>query len=95
MFRLSCWLFFLAAIVYAAWLLPRAAAGLIERGAEHPEFWSRLFVTILVGSGVVIGVIAMVHVTKAELMALLDCVQKNKRVEAAGRPSRRGPAAKS
>lgn len=76
-FRIGCWLFFWAAIIYAAWLLPRAAAGLIERGTEHPKFWSRLFVTVLVGSGVAIGVIAMVHVTRVEIAALLDRFRKN------------------
>ena len=71
-FRIGCWLFFWAAIIYSAWLLPRVVAGLIERGTEHPKFWSRLFVTIVVGSGLVVGVIAMVHVTKLEVVALLD-----------------------
>ena len=79
-FRLACWLLAWAAIIYAAWLLPRAIAGLIEHGTLHPKFWSRLFATILIALGCVMGVFVMVHVTNVRIFIPLwkRFVEKNR-----------------
>lgn len=80
--RLGFWLFAWTAIVYVACFLPRATASLIEGGIGHPKFWPRLFVTILVATGVVMGVITMVHVTKMELvLPLLGRLRKGDKEE--------------